>query len=125
MRTVILRAGDKLAGSVDGVPDLLATRCLCFGFAIVFLCIGVGVPWLYATSSQARDAGVGAGMLVLVLSLLMLALAVYAVRTGWHAGAWFRVDASGIHYGPGRFDGATKRYAASGSGMRSIFTRRY
>ncbi len=86
---------------IDGVPDLLTTRALCFGLAALFLVVAVGLPASFALSPPA-DLDPVVPILLLICSALAMVLVFIFTRTGLRAGAWFSVDASGLHYGDGR-----------------------
>ncbi len=100
-RLITLKSEHLPIDAIDGVPDLLATRALCFGLAALLLIVSVGPPASFAFSPPA-DLDPVVPILLFVCSALAMVLVFIFTRTGLRAGAWFSINASGFHYGDGR-----------------------
>lgn len=100
-RVIPLPAHLREIPSLDGVPELLGTRCVCFGLALVFLALTLGIPAGFA-ADQTVNVSPGQAILLLTIIGLLGSMTFLFVRAGLNAGAWFHVDATGMRYGVGR-----------------------
>jgi hypothetical protein len=103
-RLIALKSADRLVDRVDGVPDLIATRGLCFGLAALFLVVAMGLPAAFVLSPPQSDLPPMVPILLLACSALAMILVLIFARTGLRARAWFSVGPSGFHYGDGDVD---------------------
>ncbi|WP_156441486.1 MULTISPECIES: hypothetical protein [unclassified Burkholderia] len=85
---------------VDGIPDLLSTRCINFAMALFCLIGFLGVAVALVMDNRIQWT-VELGIVVGVLILLMAGSAIALTREGLKAGAWFRIDEVGLSYGTG------------------------
>jgi len=112
-RIIGLDRFDLHSGSIVGVPDLAATRWICFGMAMMCLALAIALPALTILVRPGPNLDPGAVAVAMVVGALILIPAFLFARSGLRVGAWVRVDATGIHYGQGRGEGGQGRYGSA------------
>ncbi|WP_144637060.1 hypothetical protein [Bordetella genomosp. 13] len=86
---------------LEGIPDVVATRCVCYGIAAMFLAVAGMLTFFFFTDPSDLDSP---GMILLLGALVLgiYGLAGYFIFEGLRAGqVWLRVDGTGVYAGRG------------------------
>jgi hypothetical protein len=98
-RLIPFKPGDKLAGPVGGVPDLVGTRLTCFCAALICLAFAIGLLATIVLFPIGDGSQFVIQAVLLLVVAVLIGLAAGLVRAGRRVGAFFIASPSGIRYG--------------------------
>ncbi len=101
MRIIAFNSIDRQDRSLTGIPDITATRCMCFGIAILLSCVALMLPALTILIRPSPDQDPVALIVATLLAAMLLVPAFMFTRAGLLAGARITITPQSVEYGAG------------------------
>jgi hypothetical protein len=101
IRRIQLPSADELVGPVEGIPDVIGTRWVCLGSALVFAGFAIWLPIACADRIEA-NLDVGTLLLITLASVGCVVVAIFLCRAARNAGGCFSVTNTHLAFGFGR-----------------------
>ncbi|KAB2767925.1 hypothetical protein F9K97_14130 [Brucella anthropi] len=101
VRIIAFDSTNRQDRSLTGIPDITATRWMCFGIAMLLSCVALALPALTILIRPSPDLDPIALIVSTLIAAMLLVPAFMFARAGLLAGAWITITPESVEYGSG------------------------
>ncbi|WP_235824333.1 hypothetical protein [Brucella anthropi] len=101
VRIIAFDSTNRQNRSLTGIPDITATRWMCFGIAMLLSCVALALPALTILIRPSLDHDPIALIVSTLVAAMLLVPAFMFARAGLLAGAWITITPESVEYGSG------------------------